>query len=67
MADKFRFYVPCPKCGGSGQIAWGASDPQHIEYADCPNCLDEAPPFGAKVFDGVRHVYSGRFEEVVEE
>jgi len=57
MADKLRFYKICPSCGGTGVI-------HGIETSVCRRCKNEAPPFGAKVFDGLRHVYVGRFEEV---
>ena len=66
MADKLRLYVPCRACDGTGFLNWGDS-PSHPGLRVCPECLDETPPLGAKVFDGVRHVYLGRFEEVVEE
>ncbi len=60
MADKFRFYKICPKCAGTGVI-YG------LENTVCPRCKSESPPFGAKIFDGLRHVYAGRFEEVEDE
>ena len=60
MADKLRFYKICPVCAGTGVI-------HGLEDLVCPRCDDETPPFGAKVFDGLRHVYVGRFEEVVDE
>ena len=67
MADKLRLYVPCPTCNGTGKICWGVTEPNRIEFKACPRCADETPPAGAKVFDGIRHIYYGRFEEVVEE
>jgi len=57
MADKFKFYEVCPTCAGTGII-------HGLEDSVCQRCKDETPPFGAKVFDGLRHVYVGRFEKV---
>lgn len=58
MADKYRFYEICPVCNGTGVI-------HGLEDSVCRRCSDETSPTGAKVFDGLRHVYVGRFEEVV--
>ena len=61
MADVFRFYSICPVCNGTGDVGVGGEPPT---ARTCPRCKDEEAPFGAKVFDGLRHVYAGRFEEV---
>jgi len=63
MADKLRYYEPCPTCGGTGEVDWETEAGSH----DCPTCVTN-PPHGieVKVFDGIRHVYKGRFEEVEE-
>ena len=66
MADKLRLYVLCPCCGGTGLVNWGTA-PDQPGTVTCPRCADETPPFGAKVIDGLRHVYEGRFEEVEDE
>jgi len=59
----FRFYIPCPSCGGTGELSWGT--PNTPGNTTCPTCLDDlGNVLGPKVFDGVRHVYTGRFEEV---
>jgi len=64
MADKLRFYQPCPSCSGTGLLNWGAS-PSEGGTKECPTCkTDEGSPLGPVVFDGLRHVYVGRFEEV---
>ena len=65
MADKFKFYTICPVCNGTGILGIGNDTPGESDgERTCPRCADETGPFGAKVFDGLRHVYSGRFEEV---
>lgn len=67
MADKFRFYILCPCCGGSGEVCWGSS-PTEPGMCTCPVCKDDPKnPLGPVVFDGLRHIYYGRFEEVEEE
>ena len=64
MADKLKFYVVCPMCSGTGNIGQNDTPPSLIP---CPRCANEEEPFGTKVFDGLRHVYAGRFEEVEDE
>jgi len=59
MADKFKFYVICPVCNGIGEVNWA-----YPNGTTCQRCVDETEPFGVKIFDGLRHVYAGRFEEV---
>ena len=67
MADQFRFYVLCPSCGGTGLLNWGASPSQGGSHT-CPTCADEeGNTLGPVEFDGLRHVYAGRFEEVEDE
>jgi hypothetical protein len=65
---KFKFYKICPVCGGTGKSNTGNNIPgSPINAPVCPRCRDETEPFGVVVFDGLRHVYAGRFEEVVTE
>lgn len=64
MADKFKFYEICPSCHGTGFLQ--PHDEEDLLGDRCNTCLDESGAFGAKVFDGVRHVYAGRFEEIEE-
>ena len=66
MADKFRLYAPCSVCHGTGKLSGVVSVTESAEI-DCPHCKSELPPLGAKVFDGLRHVYAGRFQEVEDE
>jgi len=66
MADNLRFYKICPCCGGTGVLSWGISPTQSGDKI-CPRCeqsKDEEHPLGAINFNGLRHVYVGRFEEV---
>lgn len=65
MADKLRLYVICPCCGGKGEVPWGES-PTEPGMKPCPMCCD-GNELDVKEFDGLLHVYYGRFEEVVEE
>jgi len=60
MAERYIFYKVCPMCAGSGVI-------HGLEDSVCPRCQNETPPFGAKVFDGLRHIYVGRFVEIEED
>jgi hypothetical protein len=67
MADKFRFYILCPSCSGTGLLTWG-TDPQTPGTTECPTCKDDiGNPLAPVVYDGLRHVYGGRFEEVEDE
>jgi hypothetical protein len=67
MADNYRFYVPCPACGGTGLLNWGAS-PSQGGTQTCTRCAeDEGNPLGPREIDGLRHVYAGRFAEVEDE
>jgi hypothetical protein len=67
MADKFRFYIICDTCGGTGLVPWGES-PSQGGNQTCPTCEDDpGNPLAPVVFDGLRHIYAGRFEEVEEE
>ena len=62
MADKFKYYVICPSCHGTGFLQ--PHDEDNPSGDKCKNCEDETGAFGAKVFDGVRHIYAGRFEKI---
>jgi hypothetical protein len=67
MADKFRLYVLCPSCGGTGVLHWG-TQPGSPGETECPTCKDDPEqPFRIAIFDGLRHIYAGRFEEVEDE
>lgn len=64
MADKFRFFIVCPSCGGTGLLPWGDS-PSQPGTKTCPTCEDDpGNDLAPVVFDGLRHIYGGRFEEV---
>ena len=64
MADQLRFYVVCPSCGGTGVVNWGNSPSQPGTHP-CPKCQQDPPAGPVPVeFDGLWHVYQGRFEEV---
>jgi len=64
MADKYRLFIVCPSCDGTGLVNWGTS-PTQGGTQECPTCADDpGNDLGPAVFDGVRHVYAGRFEEV---
>lgn len=67
MADELRLYTVCPTCGGSGKVPWGTA-PEQPGEVDCPTCAD-APgnPIGPKVYDGLRHIYTGRVQEIDDE
>jgi len=65
MADRLRLYIVCPGCNGTGVVSWGDA-PDHPGERPCPTCCD-GDVIPSKVFDGLYHVYYGRFEEVVEE
>ena len=58
MADAYRFYKVCPTCNGTGFVVGG------FEPRVCERCEDETEPMGTKIFDGLRHIYVGRFEEL---
>ena len=64
MADQFRLYELCPSCGGTGLVNWGAG-PGQGGTLECPTCVDDPEDeYAVQVYDGKRHVYVGRFEEV---
>lgn len=63
MADKFKLYVLCPSCGGTGVLTWGSS-PSQPGSQTCPTCANEQGALGAKVFNGKRHIYYGRIKEI---
>lgn len=60
MADKYKFYTICPSCHGTGILI----PDEEGNGKTCKNCLDEEGAFGAKVFNGLRHVYAGVIEEI---
>jgi len=64
MADNFRYYIVCPTCNGTGLVSWG-NGPAQSGTQTCPTCRDD-PEYvlGPKVFDGLRHIYEGRFEKL---
>jgi len=65
MADKFKFYIVCPCCNGAGEVSWGTS-PTEGGNRPCPMCCN-GYELDSKIFDGLHHIYYGRFEEVEEE
>lgn len=67
MADKLRYYIVCDTCGGTGLVNWGTT-PTQGGTQTCPTCIDDPEnPLGPVVFDGLRHIYAGRFVEVIDE
>jgi hypothetical protein len=66
MADKLRLYIPCPSCGGTGFLTIGTSTTESGNQ-ECPTCKPNGAPLGPVEYDGLRHVYAGRFEEIEDE
>ena len=67
MADKFRLFIVCTSCDGTGLLPWG-DGPGQGGNVTCPTCEDDpGNDLGPVVFDDVRHIYIGRFEEVEDE
>jgi hypothetical protein len=62
MATQFNFYVVCPACKGTGNLI--PNDLENPVIKQCDACKNESGTFGAKVFDGVRHIYAGKLEKV---